>query len=230
MKRRRERGGIPIAALGLGLGLLLLVAGFVWWVGAEEPAPSSCEACLAAEAGELDGVRAALAAQATLEKRREEATRALDAALERLEVEGATNARELVLALLVAGADPNQFTLVAGVGLSGRSGQSGKTVAGRTGGPATPLYAAERAIGLGDMGLLERFIAAGLEVNGKPGGAALTRAAGTGHLAAVQALIRLGAPVNHRHDELGSPLAAAVHGRHREVAALLDLHDAREWQ
>ena len=75
-----------------------------------------------------------------------------------------------------------------------------------------------------------RFIAAGLDVKGKPGGATLTRAAGEGHLAAVQRLVALGADVNHRHDDLGSPLAAAVHRRHRDVATFLDQHGAREWQ
>ena len=128
------------------------------------------------------------------------------------------------------GADPNQFTSIARAGLGGRSGRPGNTVSGTGGGTASVIYAAERAIGLGDTALLERFIAAGLDVTGKPGGAALTRAAGEGHLGVVQRLITLGANVNHRHDDLGSPLAAAVHRRHRDVATLLDQHGAREWQ
>ena len=79
---------------------------------------------------------------------------------------------------------------------------------------------------------LDRFkrTFADIEVKGEPGGATLTRAAGEGHLAAVQRLGALGADVNHRHDDLGSPLAAAVHRRHRDVATFLDQHGAREWQ
>jgi hypothetical protein len=233
MNPHRERGfGAPgtIAAIVGGLFLLILVAVFVWWVSGGSETESTCDACSAAEAGDLAGVRSALAARTDPGERRAEATSALDAALSHLEIEGGTEAREIVLALLDAGADPNQFTSIARGGLGGRSGRPGNTVSGSAGGTAYVLYAAERAIGLGDTELLERFIAAGLDVTGKPGGATLTRAAGEGHLAVVQRLITLGGDVNHRHDDLGSPLAAAVHRRHRDVAALLDQHGAREWQ
>ena len=233
MNPRRERGfgtTATIAAIGGGLVLLLLVAAFVWWVSGETETEPACDACSAAEAGDLAGVQSALAARTDLEERRAEATRALDAALTHLEIEGGAQARDVVLALLDAGADPNQYTSIARGGLGGRSGRPGNTVSQSAGGTAYVLYAAERAIGLGDSELLERFVAAGLDVKGKPGGAALTRAAGEGHLAAVQRLVALGADVNHRHDDLGSPLAAAVHRRHREVATLLDQHGAREWQ
>lgn len=230
MSRHRERGFAIAAAVVLGLILLALVAAFVWWVAGDAETEAPCAACVAAEAGDLVGVRAALAARTDLDERREEATRALDAALEHLEIEGGADARDVVLALLDAGADPNQFTSIVRGGLGGRSGRPGKNVSQSAGGTAYVLYAAERAIGLGDSELLERFIAAGLDVKGKPGGATLTRAAGEGHLAAVQRLVALGADVNHRHDDLGSPLAAAVHRRHRDVATFLDQHGAREWQ
>lgn len=219
-----------VAAIAGGLFLLVLVAVFVWWVSGGEEPESTCDTCSAAEAGDLAGVRSALAARTGLGERRAEATRALDAALRHLEVEGGPEARDIVLALLDAGADPNQFTSIARGGLGGRSGRPGNTVSGSAGGTAYVVYAAERAIGLGDAELLERFLSAGLDVTGKPGGATLTRAAGEGHLAVVERLVTLGADVNHRHDDLGSPLAAAVHRRHRDVAALLDQHGAREWQ
>lgn len=233
MNPHRERGvGTPaaIAAIAGGLFLLVLVAAFVWWVAGGSETESTCDTCSAAEAGDLAGVRSALAARTDLVARRAEATSALDPALNHLEIEGGTEARDIVLALLDAGADPNQFTSIARSGLAGRSGRPGNTLSGTGGGTAYAIYAAERAIGLGDTALLERFIAAGLDVTGKPGGATLTRAAGEGQLAEVQRLITLGANVNHRHDDLGSPLAAAVHRRHRDVAALLDRHGAREWQ
>lgn len=233
MNPHRERGvGTPaaIAAIAGGLVLLVLVAVFVWWVAGGSETESTCDTCSAAEAGDLAGVRSALAARTDLVARRAEATSALDTALNHLEIEGGMEARDIVLALLDAGADPNQFTSIARGGLGGRSGRSGNTVSGTGGGTAYVLYAAERAIGLGDTALLERFIAAGLDVTGKPGGATLTRAAGEGQLDVVQRLITLGANVNHRHGDLGSPLAAAVHRRHRDVATLLDQHGAREWQ
>lgn len=233
MNRHRGRGFGTIAivaAIAAGVSLLVLVAVFVWWVSGGSETESSCDTCSAAEAGDLAGVRSALAARTDPGERRAEATRALDAALGYLEIEGGAEARDVVLALLDAGADPNQFTSIAGGGLGGRSGRPGNTVSGSAGGTAYVLYAAERAIGLGDTALLDRFLAAGLEVTGKPGGAALTRAAAEGQLAVVQRLITLGADVNHRHDDLGSPLAAAVHRRHRDVATLLDRHGAREWQ
>jgi len=230
MNPRREHGFGIIAAIVGGVVLLLLAAGFVLWVAGDMETESTCSTCVAAEAGDLAGVQAALAATSDLDERRAEATSALDAALNYLEIEGDAGAREVVLALLDAGADPDQFTSIARSGLGGRSGRSGNTVSGSAGGTAYVLYAAERAVGVGDAPLLERFIAAGLDVTGKPGGAALTRAAAEGQLAVVQRLLDLGANVNHRHGDLGSPLAAAVHGRHREVAALLDEHGAREWQ
>lgn len=233
MNPHRKRGfgtTATIAAIAGGLVLLVLVAAFVWWVAGDAETESICDTCSAAEVGDFAGVRSALAARTDPDERRAEATRALDAALNHLEVEGGTQARDIVLALLDAGADPNQFTSIARGGLGGRSGRPGNTVSGSAGGIAYVLYAAERAIGLGDTALLERFLAAGLEVTGKPGGATLTRAAGEGQLAVVQRLVALGADVNHRHDDLGSPLAAAVHRRHRDVATLLERHGAREWQ
>ncbi|MBK9374851.1 MAG: hypothetical protein IPN03_14270 [Holophagales bacterium] len=230
MNPHRKRGFGAIAAIGGGLLLLVLVAAFVWWVAGDAETESTCDTCRAAEVGDLAGVRSALAARTDLDARRAEATSALDAALNLLEIEGGTQARDIVLALLDAGADPSQFTSIARGGLGGRSGRPGNTVSGAGSGTAYVLYAAERAIGLGDAALLERFIAAGLDVTGKPGGATLTRAAAEGQLAVVQRLITLGANVNHRHDDLGSPLAAAVHRRHRDVATLLDQHGAREWQ
>jgi hypothetical protein len=229
----RGRGfGTPAAnaAIAGGLSLLVLVAVFVWWVAGGSETESTCDTCLAAEVGDLAGVRSALAARTDPGERRAEATLALVAALDQLEIEGGTEARDIVLALLDAGADPNQFISIARSGLSGRSGRSGNTVSGTGGGTAYVLYAAERAIGLGDTALLDRFLAAGLDVTGKPGGATLTRASAEGQLAVVQRLITEGADVNHRHDDLGSPLAAAVHRRHRDVATLLDQHGAREWQ
>lgn len=233
MNPHRGRGfGTPaaLAAVAGGLSLLVLVALFVWWVSGGSETESTCDTCRAAEAGDLAGVRSALASRTDLVERRAEATRALDAALSHLEIEGGTEARDIVLALLDAGADPNQFTSIARSGLGGRSGRPGNTVSGTGGGTAYVLYAAERAVGLGDTALLDRFLAAGLEVTGKPGGATLTRACAEGQLAVVQRLIALGADVNHRHDDLGSPLAAAVHRRHPDVATLLDRHGAREWQ
>ncbi len=230
MNRHRGRGFGTIATVAAGVSLLVLVAVFVWWISDGSETESSCDTCGAAEAGDLAGVRSALAARIDPGERSAEATRALDPALHQLEIEGGTEARDIVLALLDAGADPNQFTSIARGGLGGRSGRPGNTVSGSAGGTAYVLYAAERAIGLGDTALLDRFLAAGLEVTGKPGGATLTRAAAEGQLAVVQRLIALGADVNHRHDDLGSPLAAAVHRRHRDVATLLDQHGAREWQ
>ncbi len=230
MNLHRERGVGALAVIAGVLCLLVLVAAFVWWVAGDAETESTCDACSAAEAGDLAGVRSALAARTDPDERRAEATRALDAALNHLEVEGGTEARDIVLALLDAGADPNQFTSIARGGLGGRSGRPGNTVSGTGGGTAYVLYAAERAIGLGDTAMLERYLAAGLDVTGKPGGAALTKASAEGQLAVVQRLIALGADVNHRHDDLGSPLAAAVHRRHRDVATLLDQHGAREWQ
>jgi hypothetical protein len=230
MNPRRENGFGVIAAVVAGVVLLLLAAGFVLFVAGDAESEVTCNTCLAAEAGDLAGVQSALAALVDPDARRTEATGALDAALNHLEVEGGSEARDLVLALLDAGADPDQFTSIARGGLGGRSGRPGNTVSGSAGGTAYVLYAAERAAGIGDAALLERFIAVGLDVTGKPGGAVLTTAAGEGHLDIVRRLITLGADVNHRHDNLGSPLAAAVHGRHRAVAALLDQHGAREWQ
>jgi ankyrin repeat protein len=233
MSPHRGRGfGTPaaIAAIAGGVSLLVLVAVFVWWVAGGSETESTCDTCRAAEVGDLAGVRSALAARTDPGERSAEATLALVAALSHLEIEGGTEARDIVLALLDAGADPNQFISIARSGLSGRSGRSGNTVSGTGGGTAYVLYAAERAIGLGDTALLDRFLAAGLDVTGKPGGATLTRASAEGQLAVVQRLITEGADVNHRHDDLGSPLAAAVHRRHRDVAALLDQHGAREWQ
>ena len=155
-----------------------------------------------------------------------DASSALDTALDGLEIEpGAADRRAIVLALLEAGADPNTFTSLAGGG--GRTSAYGLTYGGAAGGSV--IHAVERVVRLRDDDLLERFIASGLDVRGRPGGAALTMAAAEGRLALVQRLIDLGADVNARHDALGSPLAAAVHGRHREVASLLDGRGAREW-
>lgn len=231
MSRQAQRGFGSFAAIAASLVLLLLlVVAFVTWVAGEAETDSDCKVCQAAEAGDLAAVRAALVASRDADERRAQATSALDIAFNRLEIEGGAGARDIVLALLDAGADPDQSTSIAGGGLGGRSGRSGQSVSGSSGGTAYLLHAAERAVRVGDAALLDRFIAAGLDVKGKPGGAALTRAAAEGRLAMVQRLIALGAPVNHRHGDLGTPLAAAVHGRHREVAALLDQHGAREWQ
>lgn len=230
MSRHSERGVGIIAVIVAGLVVLGLAAAFVVWVvGDDSNGEAACAVCAAAETGDVAAVRAALAAIGDAEQRRDEATQAVDPALERLEIEGGTDAREMVLALLEGGADANQSIAITGGGLGGRSGRPGNTVSGVGGGTAYVLYAAERVAGLGDLPLVERFIAAGLDVTGTPGGAVLTTAAGEGHLEIVRRLIALGANVNHRHDNLGSPLAAAVHGRHRDVAALLDQHDAREW-
>lgn len=230
MTPRRQRGVGALGFIAAGVVLLALAAGFVIWVVGDTSTEQTCDTCVAAEAGDLAAVLQALAARSDPGERREAATSALDAALTRLEVDGGAGARDMVLALLDAGADPDQSTSLARSGLGGRSGRSGLGVSGSGGGTASLLYAAERVAGLGDAALLERFVAAGLDVKGKPGGAALTRAAGEGRRAVVERLIALGADVNHRHGDLGSPLAAAVHGRHRDVAALLDRHDAREWQ
>lgn len=230
MSRHSERGIGIVAVLVAALVVLGLAAAFVVWVvGDDSEVETACVVCTVAETGDAAAVRAALADIGDAGQRRDEATQALDPALNRLEIEGGTDAREMVLALLEGGADANQATAVAGGGLGGRSGRPGNTVSGVAGGTAYVLYAAERAAGLGDLPLVERFVAAGLDVTGEPGGAVLTTAAGEGHLEIVRRLIALGANVNHRHDNLGSPLAAAVHGRHRDVAALLDRHDAREW-
>ncbi|MBE2212309.1 MAG: hypothetical protein IAE82_00445, partial [Opitutaceae bacterium] len=132
-----------MAAIAGGLSLLVLVAVFVWWVADDAETESTCNTCSAAEAGDLAGVRSALAARTDLDERRAEATSALDAALNHLEIEGGTEAREIVLALLDAGADPNQFTSIARSGLAGRSGRPGNTVSGTGGGTAYVLYAAE---------------------------------------------------------------------------------------
>ena len=72
MSRHRERGFAVAAAVAAGLILLALVAAFVWWVAGDAETEAPCAACVAAEAGDLVGVRAALAARTDLDERREE--------------------------------------------------------------------------------------------------------------------------------------------------------------
>jgi len=212
------RSVFELAALFTGgivlLSAAVLVVFFMVWSGrsgAYDPA----------EAGDLAGVTAALAAQAAPEERARAATGALDVALTGFETSSRTEVarRAIVVALLEAGANPNDATTTGGGGLRGtaisRSGSSGLR------------YAAERVARANDDDLLELFIAKGLDVKGAPGGAALTAAAAEGRVTMVRRLIALGANVN---PHLGrSPLAEAIHGRHRDVIALLDEKGAREW-
>lgn len=224
MIRHGERGGVAIV---LAVTIAVVLAGigaFVLWFTAESTV--TCQSCAAAEDGDLSAVQAALAAITDADQRAADATSALDTALDALEIHAGTltDHRAIVLAMLAAGADPNVYTSLAGS--AGRTSPYGVSYGG---GGASTIHAAERVVRLGDDDLLDRFIRAGLDVKGQPGGAALTMAAAEGRLPVVQRLIALGADVNARHDDLGSPLAAAIHGRHAAVAAVLDARGAREW-
>lgn len=224
MSVRSDRGGIAVI-LAVAIAVVLMgIGAFVLWSTADTTL--TCRTCEPAEAGDLDAVTAALAGIADADERAADASNSLDTALDGLEIEpGAADRRAIVLALLEAGADPNTSVSLAGGG--GRTSAYGLTYGGADGGSA--LHAVERVVRLGDDELLDRFLAAGLDVKGRPGGAALTMAAAEGRLPLVKRLIDLGADVNARHDNLGSPLAAAVYGRHRDVAAWLDSAGAREW-
>jgi hypothetical protein len=213
------RSVFEIAALFVGgivlLSAAFLVVFFMLWSGRSE-------AYDPAEAGNLAGVTAALAAQAGPTERAQAATGALDVALTGFETHGRTDParRAIVVALLEAGADPDDRTTTGGGGDSrgssiSRSGTSGVR------------YAAERVVRAHDGDLLELLVAKGLDVKGAPGAAALTAAAAAGHLDMARRLVALGADVNPRNGR--SPLAEAIHGRHREVIALLDEKGAREW-
>ncbi|MCL4810323.1 MAG: hypothetical protein KJ062_21390, partial [Thermoanaerobaculia bacterium] len=81
MNRHRGRGFGTIATVAAGVSLLVLVAVFVWWISDGSETESSCDTCGAAEAGDLAGVRSALAARIDPGERSAEATRALDPAL-----------------------------------------------------------------------------------------------------------------------------------------------------
>ena len=175
-----------------------------------------------AEAGNLAGVTAALAAQSDTAERAQTATGALDVALTGFETHGRSepDRRAIVVALLQAGADPNDRTTTGGGGDSRGSGISRSGTSGIR-------YAAERVVHANDGDLLELLIAKGLDVKGAPGAAALTTAAADGRVGMVRRLVALGADVNPRNGR--SPLAEAIHGRHREVITVLDEKGAREW-
>jgi hypothetical protein len=221
----REQGPriFKLIAIFVGVFVLATAAFFVVWFTIA--ANVTCDACAPAEAGDLAAVRAALDGQADAPARAIQATRALDAALTGFETYGRLepDRRAIVLALLDAGADPDDSTSV------GSSGSRGSSGASRSGGTSRLHYAAERVVEANDAELLERFITAGLNVKGPPGGAALTAAAAEGHMDMLQRLIALGADVNFAHGAWGSPLGAAVHNRRRAIADALDRQGAREW-
>ena len=175
-----------------------------------------------AEAGDLAGVAAALAAQTDPVERARAATGALDVALTGFETSSRDRDR------------PPRHRGGAAGGRRGpeRRDHDGAEAASRgtaisRSGNSGVRYAAERVARANDDALLELFIAKGLDVKGAPGSAALTTAAAEGGVTMVRRLIALGANVNPHNGR--SPLAEAIHGRHRDVIALLDEKGAREW-
>ncbi len=208
---RGLRALLPALALG---GLLVS--------GCDDVPP--CPLCDAIEARDAGAVRARLAEGAAVTEYAVELAADPNRVVGRVGGEPEGVDRKIV-DLLIERADPN----TSWKRVSGGSGRYSSA----TRGSQSTVYLAEALMELwGDLALVDRLLARGLDVRGTPGGQALRQAVISRRTEAAKALVAAGAPVNHVGIDVldrTTPLAEAIQLRDLETIALLEAAGAVEW-
>ncbi len=224
-------------ALWVTLVVPVPVLGALGWVAFRlMQAPEPCPLCDAVASGTVTQVQAALDQGATT------TPAAWRAALEsaRGSTERDTPARAIVALLLDHGADPDDFWTPSGASSSRPPDESSLRLGNTTftgGGSTRPsrrrVFAAEvAALRSADPALIDRFLAKGLEVQGRGAGEPLVSAARVRHLAILQRLLEAGVPPNYVANEAPrrTALAEAIQTLDVALIAALEAKGAREWQ
>lgn len=223
-------------AIWATLIVLVPVLGALGWVAFRlMQAPEPCPLCDAVASRDVAQVQAAVGQGGKTTPAAWQA--ALEAA--RGSTERDTPALAIVALLLDHGADPNDFWTPSGSSSSRPADETSLRLGNTTftsGGSTRPsrrrLFAAEvAALRSADPALIDRFLAKGLDVQGRGAGEALVSATRVRHLAIVQRLLDAGVPPNYVTNEVPrrTALAEAIQTLDVALIAALDAKGAREW-